>query len=218
MKKLILLDLDNTLFNAQSFREFIFPKISEMLGREDDKIIIGLCQKIYDEQMAAYGLFDPVQFLDALFRITGEESKKKELIDMIFDGKLLGSHMHRDVSRTLNTLSALGEVGILSQGERRIQKAKLVTIQHLLHSQRIHIPKNKKKNMRRVLEKYSDYKLYFVDDRLHMLYQAKHINPEITVIWIKRGRYAKAQKNIPGFSPDAIVNNLDEIVAIVRNT
>ena len=204
-KKLILLDLDNTLFDSPSYRKSVFVKLGN----------VALCQKIYDKMLDEFGYFLPKMFMETLSsRLKG--TKEKKIMSVIFNQKNFRDNLHKEVLTSLKMLIELGEVGILSQGDKEFQHAKITHFRHLLNSNHINIVKNKKSDMAYVFENIQTYKIYFVDDMIHMLETAKKINPQITTIWMKRGRYAGSQKAIPGFTPDAEVKNLSEIVKIVK--
>lgn len=205
MKKLILLDLDNTLFDTPSYRKSVFTKIGN----------VSLCQEIYDEMMRKSGYFFPEDFAKIISKKLGEE--KKEVMSIIFDPKNFRDNLHKEVLTSLKMLIELGGVGVLSQGDKNFQSAKIIHFKHLLNSDHVYILKDKKSNMLGIFKNLKKYKVYFVDDMLHMLETAKKINPQITTIWMKRGRYAENQKEIPGFIPDAEVENLSEIVRIVQS-
>lgn len=218
MKKLIILDLDNTLFDSTSFRTKLFQKIGKTLGRgtEVEKIVL-LCQGIYESLIGEFGLFDPDIFLEKLLLKIRKQNKREEIMKLIFDSKSLKTHLHQDVMSTLTTLSSVGEIGIFSQGEARLQQAKLAPLVHLLRSDRIHITRDKKSQMSKIFKSYKGYKIFFIDDMLPMLHQAKKIKSDIVTIWLKRGRYAQKQKPIFGFEPDAEVTDLRKIVKIITN-
>ena len=204
-KNLILLDLDNTLFDSPSYRKSVFTKIGNA----------SLCQEIYDKMLDEFGYFLPKMFVGILSsRLKG--TKEKEIMGVIFDQKNFRDNLHKEVLISLKMLIELGEVGILSQGDKEFQDAKISHFKHLLNSNHINIVKDKKSDMKDVFKNIKAYRIYFVDDMLHMLETAKKINPQIKTIWMKRGRYAENQKNIPSFIPDAEVENLSEVVSIIR--
>ena len=205
MKKLILLDIDNTLFDSPSYRKLVFKKIGN----------ISLCQEIYDKMIRESGYFFP----DAFAKIISELLKKRkadEIMSVIIDPKTFRENLHKDVLDSLNKLTKIGKVGILSQGDNEFQSAKIVHFKHLLSRDHIHILSDKKSDMVRILKNLKEHDLYFVDDMLSMLQMAKKIQPSIVTIWMKRGRYAENQKAIPDFTPDAEAKNLSEVVKIIK--
>lgn len=210
MKRLILFDLDNTLFNPGSFRAYLFPKIAEIVGSKNKKETIRLCQKVYDQQVKVVGFFDPERFVDALLSHL-KKGDKKTLLRIIFQEDMLSHYLHKEAVEIVEKLKNCAEIGILSQGQERFQRAKLASIVHFFHPDHIHIPENKKEKMRDILTMYQEYKIIFVDDMLPMLFEAKKIRPDIKTVWIKRGRYALSQQSIDGFVPDATITTLEEL-------
>lgn len=205
MKKLILLDLDNTLFDTPSYRKSVFTKIGN----------VSLCQEIYGEMIREYGYFFPEAFAKIISKHLRERREEK-IMSIIFDPKNFRDNLHKEVLGSLKMLSKIGQIGIFSQGEKEFQSAKIRHFKHLLNSNRVHIVADKKSEMFTIFKNLKNYDVYFVDDMLIMLQVAKKIDTSIVTIWMKRGRYAENQKDIPGFKPDATITNLEEVIDIVE--
>lgn len=214
MKRLILFDLDNTLFNPASFRKNLFIKFAEIIDKEKKEEIVLLCQNLYDKQIKEFGVFNPEKFIEILISFLGK-GDKKELLSKVFAQEFLDSHFHKDALETIKKWKNKAEIGILSQGEEKLQRAKLTSIAHLFHPDRIHIPQKKKEKMQEILDKYKAYDITLVDDMQPMLAAAKKIRPDIKTVWIKRGRYALSQQAIDGFTPDATITTLKELEQVV---
>ncbi|MDO8621245.1 MAG: sugar phosphate nucleotidyltransferase [Candidatus Levybacteria bacterium] len=135
------------------------------------------------------------------------------------DSQLQDYNIYEEVMGILMQLSGLVNLGIFSKGETDFQKTKLekTGMMQFFKENNVHIFNDKDANLINVLEKYKDSKLFLVDDKLGILYSAKKHMPQVFTIWVKRGPFAKAQKPIEGFSPDEQVENLSEIVRIVRS-
>lgn len=219
MRKLVLLDLDNTLFDSSSYRKKLFYNIAQLLKDGETKDVEGICRDIYDELRSRLGIFSPKEFVDELVRRTKvKESLNKEIFSLIFSRKSLSNNIYSEVLEFLTESARFVEIGILSQGIEELQMAKLGEISHYFHNNYIHIvPRKHKRILKSVLSKYKGYKIIFIDDALPVLYEAKKIKPDLLVIWIKRGRYAQTQKDIKGFTPDAIILNLKEALPIISN-
>jgi len=121
--------------------------------------------------------------------------------------------IYDEINNLLINLSSIVELGIFSKGQKEFQKLKLkkTGIEKYFHPENIHIFENKDENLLAVIKKYSDRKLYLVDDKLEMLFNAKSNNSSITTIWIRRGPYAQDETLLTNFSPDKIVKSLNEI-------
>lgn len=142
----------------------------------------------------------------------------------LFDRDLFGASnltiykVFDEVPRVLNELAPVGTLGILSQGETSFQMKKLQQTGILYHfaKENIHITPDKITLLKTVFDEYKTYDaIYFVDDKLDVLHVAQKYLPVLKTIWIKRGRYAKAQKPIKGFVPDLTVENLQKIVPVI---
>ncbi len=127
--------------------------------------------------------------------------------------------IYEEVMQVLDSLSAVATLGIFSKGESEFQKIKLekTGMAKFFKENDMHIFDDKDANLIGVLEKYKNSKLFLVDDKLGVLYSAKKHMPQVIAIWVKRGPFAQNQKEIPGFKPDAEVENLREIVSIINS-
>lgn len=126
--------------------------------------------------------------------------------------------LFKEVPGVLSDLSKKLILGIFSQGEKTLQSSKLkaTKIHHLFHEEHIHIELQKEEKIKTIVEKYKNTQLYIADDKLLVLSLMKKQHPKIFTIWIKRGIYAENQKPLPGFTPDAIMEDLSGIVSIIE--
>lgn len=219
MKKLVMLDIDNTLFDSGSYRNKFFKDIALLLKREKN-IDEGkqLCSDIYDQLRMQLGFFSPHKFVDAVINEAAINPKfKEEITEAIFSRKSLKNNMHGEVQETLLALGKLAELGIFSQGDLLLQKAKLEEIKYLLTIDHVHIVENKIKVFEKIFGTYNGYKIFFIDDALPILWEVKKLYGQVFAIWIKRGRWAERQKDISGFHPDGTIFKLSEAVAIVKS-
>ncbi len=137
----------------------------------------------------------------------------------LFKKSYLTRHkIYEEVRDVLEKLSKNALLGIFSEGDLEFQRKKLnqTGIVDYFEKDNTHIVLNKLTEVRKVLQKYVDRKTFFVDDKLSILFDAKKIFPKVVAIWVKRGVYAENQIDIPGFEPDAVVENLSEVVKIVK--
>jgi FMN phosphatase YigB (HAD superfamily) len=128
--------------------------------------------------------------------------------------------LYDEVRDTLEELSKVAKLGILSQGELAFQQKKLkeTNIEHYFSEEHKHIVEYKIEVMKDILQIYKGKaNVFFIDDLLEALKLAKKIDPTVTTIWMKRGQYATTQKNHSNFTPDAIVTDLREIIPLIKN-
>lgn len=158
-----------------------------------------------------------------------EKSKKIILFDIdntLFDTLLFKKSdlqtfsVYQEAYEVLDELSKIAELGIFSEGDVAFQKEKLrqTNIEKYFLKEHTHILSQKVTELEQVLKKYKDHKkLFLVDDRLEILAIIKKDFPSVFGIWIKRGEYAPTQIPIKGFTPDATVDTLKEIIPLVIN-
>jgi phosphoglycolate phosphatase-like HAD superfamily hydrolase len=124
-----------------------------------------------------------------------------------------------EVKETLKKLAPVATLGILSQGQIAFQNKKLemTEIKHYFLSEHTHIVEYKLEVMQEILGKYKGKaKVYFIDDWLDMLRAAKKTDPSVFTIWMKRGEYANSQEAHSDFTPDAVVENLREVIPLIK--
>lgn len=135
------------------------------------------------------------------------------------DSLLQDYNIYNEVMEVLTELAGLASLGIFSKGETEFQKTKLkkTGIQRLFREENTHIFDDKDINLIKIIDKYRDFKIILVDDKLEILHSAKKHKPQVFTVWVKRGPYAKMQKPILGFKPDAEIIDLKEVVGIISN-
>lgn len=155
-----------------------------------------------------------------------EKSKKIILLDIddtLFntkrfkDSELTHYVLYKEVPDALEKLAEHAILGILSQGETDFQLKKLhnTDIFDYFAPENIHIFTQKHLSYGLVLPLYVEMEaVFFVDDRLEQLAEAKKKTASITTVWMKRGRYVKKQME-EKFVPDYIITNLSELVPLV---
>ncbi|MDO8461007.1 MAG: hypothetical protein Q7S38_01045 [bacterium] len=214
MKKLILFDIDNTIFDSASFRKDVFQKVSKALHGMGTKKTVKEVEKMVDDLIKKYGFFDPEIFVQLLKHLSPRDKKKIKAFYLDTEG--MKNFLYKETIDLIAKFTEIGEVGVLSQGRTRFQLAKITSIYNHFHKERIHIAENKKAEMVTILNKYSKYRVYYVDDMLTMLEKAKEVRNDITTLWIKQGMFAKKQKSI--FKPDKQVSNLTEAYFFIKNS
>lgn len=133
------------------------------------------------------------------------------------ESRLLKHETYKEVIKVLNSLSKIAILGIFSEGNTDFQKKKLkeTNIDKYFAKDHTHIVLKKIDDLKTILKRYEDRKIFFVDDKLDILCDAKKLSPGVLTIWMKRGFYAEKQKDIPGFKPDATITNLKQVIKLV---
>lgn len=134
--------------------------------------------------------------------------------------KLTTFELYDEVKETLGELADIATLGLLSQGEIAFQNKKLekTEIKKYFSQKHRHIVEYKLEVMRDILSLYkNNAKVYFIDDWLTGLREAKKVDPSVFTIWMKRGEYAHSQEKHTDFEPDAIVTNLKEVIKLISS-
>lgn len=215
--KVILFDIDYTLFDVRRFRYRLYRLIGDLLNYNPVKLrLIG--KGIFEQVRFETGYFQPEMFISRLLKALNRKEDEQAVIKAVFDESNFPADLfYIESKEVLQKLSNGFLIGIFSRGYDLLQRAKLATIKHLLDKEHIHITLNKEKSLPELLQKYKGKKrLYLVDDALNVLYQAKKLDKNIFTIWVKRGRFAKNQQPIADFKPDARVFNLRRVIKLVE--
>lgn len=127
--------------------------------------------------------------------------------------------VYDEVLLVLDKLSKIADLGIFSKGEVEFQNTKLkkTYIKKFFQNHHIHIFEDKDVNIKNVLDKYRNHTLFLVDDKLLTLYAAKLYNFSVFTIWVRRGPFAKDQRPIKNFSPNATIYNLSDLNKIIES-
>ena len=135
------------------------------------------------------------------------------------DSRLLQHKVYEEVIGVLDDLNKIAILGIFSEGDIDFQRRKLkqTNIDKYFEKDHTHIVLKKIDDLKRILKSYEDRQIFFVDDKLNILFDAKKSFSDVFTIWVKRGPFAESQKPILGFRPDAEVKNLSEVVSIINS-
>ena len=126
--------------------------------------------------------------------------------------------LYEEVYDVLEELSTTVDLGIFSEGEIAFQENKLkqTNIEKYFLKEHTHIVPKKIEAIELIIKKYKkENELFLIDDKLEALFVIKKHFPSIVTIWVKRGEHAPHQKPIEGFSPDAEVEKLQEVIPLI---
>lgn len=128
--------------------------------------------------------------------------------------------IYEDVLETLTELSEIADLGIFSEGVLAFQQQKLykTNIENYFLKEHVHIVPEKIHAIEALVEKYKNHnEVFLIDDKLPILPVVKKHFPSIVAIWIKRGEHAPHQPPIEGFTPDAEIYSLKEVIPLIKN-
>jgi len=211
--KIALFDIDYTLFNTKRFRFRLYNGVGAVLQKKQGK---KLSQKVYADIREELDYFDSRMFVQKLSQHVPKKEDAKHIEEALWSKKNFYEGLYAETKNTLKKLLERGiPIGIFSKGETRFQRAKLISIEDLLTEEHIHITLNKHTSLPKLIDKYKGKRIFLIDDALDVLYKAHELDPSIFTIWVKRGKFAKKQEPIFGFTPNATVLNLRTVTRLI---
>ena len=218
-KPIVLFDIDYTMFDVKHFDNNFHAYLSKLLDVDQKKVqdlsiktILGLIKQEH--------FLDIDKYLKILLSGLGKEKYLKEIEQFLFGKDFFKRGFYPDVEVTVRTLKEMFRLGVFSQGDKKLQGAKINQsgFEDIYDKKLIYIIKPRKLDFLPSLKKlHTKDKVFLVEDKLSILHEVKKQMSSVFGIWVKRGWYAENQKEIPGFKPDAEVENLKEIVSIVNS-
>lgn len=217
MNKLILFDIDNTLFDSPKYIKTFTAAIARELAVEYSEEFQNSAWEAYRE-LREYSTFDPDLYAPILAKKLTRDLDISRIVSIIMDDGLITSCLYPEVLATFQKLQTLPlTLGIFSSGRSDLQQIKIRQFAHLMAEEHMHIVQvNKKEAVSKIFSQYvaSTYPVVFVDDLLPILEEAKKIMPKLVTVWSKRGRHLAEQKK-GKFNPDYTVTSMEELLAIV---
>lgn len=205
MKKIILFDIDGTLFDVSKFLSLFYANLSSHF--QLNNLDIENLQKLYDDTKKEAGYFIPSLFINKI-NSNFPQINKDTLEKLFWSADLFEKSMHKDVS-VIKDLSNLATIGIFSKGDNKFQKYKLKFINCSINDKNIYIYPNKIDKINETLSYYTNCIIYLVDDRLDVLTKVKEINSDVKIILIDRNGRFSHNKDI------SRIKNLNEIKSIL---
>lgn len=124
--------------------------------------------------------------------------------------------LYDEIGLLLEKLSKTATLAIFSKGETdfQINKLKKTGIDKYFTKDFIDIVEDKTYEFERVIDKYKNYEIYLIDDRISNLEIAKRHRSDIKTIWVERGPFAIKDTN---FVPDKSISDLGELEEYIKN-
>lgn len=214
--KVVLFDIDYTLFDVAKFRKKIFKSIIGFVGKNKIDKIDKILEDIYYASREKVGYFKMMSFLEDVNR----KFKINVTLANILKDEMFSDNLYEETKEILESIAKDPsiKIGIFSGGESDFQFKKIEQLENFFSKDHVHIIKYKHLNISKIIQKYKNFRTYLIDDMLNILYNAKKIDKNIITVLIRRGRFAKNAKPIRGFKPDYEIKNLKEIIPVIRNS
>lgn len=217
-KKIILFDIDHTLFDTEKFRQFAFEKIAIKLKQNYDKKFISLTKEAEGIAIQALGYFDPEFFMTTLLELIQSNRNLDYIKSNFWENENFEKAIYSEVVSALGKIKSIDNVsiGILSTGETKLQRKKVEILKESLSEEHVHIFVNKLMQLHNVLNKYKKHEVFVVDNLLAVLELAKKINSDVRTVFIKRLESQKSKLKT-SFIPDLEIKTLDELVPLIES-
>lgn len=216
-QKLVLFDIDYTLFDTDAYRVKLYPQLAKKLGIIDENFFI-LAKKISDERKLTNKHFSPDKFLQELLLNSTTSVTIGELEQLFWNEELYSEVLDNESNNTLKELQRYGvQIGLLSTGDTKHQLAKVNTLLLYLGENHRHIFPNKLASLGDVLERYEEFQVYLVDDLPEVLAKAKSIDSKIITILRHVNKKFEVTPQVSNFSPDWTINEISEVIDIVAS-
>lgn len=120
--KILILDIDGTLFNSNRFGEQIRAEFIKILGVEEDDLVRTIAD--YYSALEHYSDFNPREIADF---VANRYSIDRTLLDEVFWGEdvIYKESLYPETIEVLKKLSENHVLGIFSQGNQELQERKL---------------------------------------------------------------------------------------------
>ncbi len=217
-EKIVIFDIDYTLFDSKNYRDNLVRKIGEEIKYKDLKAFEKIGEDVYMELRKSVIYFDPKLYAKSLSNYLNIDLDENLIEAISLSEKIIDQSVYEEALEAIEALKNKNfKIGIFSTGLETIQRAKISKFEKHLEEEHIHIIKDKKEFLPKLIEKYKNHDLYMVDDLLEILYSAVIMDKSVHTIWIKRGRFAK-ESDTKLFTPDVTVSNLTEAVEFIKNS
>lgn len=212
-KKILLFDIDYTLFDVGKYRTEVFSKLKTYFP--DVPNFMDIAMKSYDE-MRQSGWFEVDRFTTQLLSHLSTTVERTVLEEVWAQKDIFTSCLYPETEEILVSLEKKNiTLGIFSSGHEAFQKMKIETLAHFFENEHIHIHGLKDEKIPEIFKKYKEYEIILVDDYIPVIENAKKIKKDITAIWIKRGRLSERFSPSSQLPPDFIIETLRSLPEIV---
>lgn len=218
MKKLVLFDIDYTIFDTDAYRDIFYPRLAAAIGIEDKNEFWELAKKARAYTDKTVGYYKPEVYLTYLVDHAQKNTDLATLEAIFWNTEIFTACLEKGVIDVVKTLVQHNiEVGILSTGDMQHQRKKVEQIHALLGEKHIHIFNNKITELPNVLAKYTDYQVFIIDDLPLVLATAKKSVPNVMTIWRKRDKVYESTDAVEGFVPDLAVSHVTDALNFILN-
>lgn len=135
--------------------------------------------------------------------------------DSFKESNLTKFSLYNEIDKLLKNLSSFATLAIFSKGETDFQlnKLKKTGIDKYFTPDFIDVVADKDEVFEKVIDKYKNYEIFLIDDRIRNLEMAKKHRRDIKTVWVIRGPYAVKDTQ---FIPDKSISDLEQLLDFVK--
>lgn len=213
--KVILFDIDHTLFNTEKYKTTVFEKLAKLFPDLTEDEVLARAEEVY-LQMREVDVFNPLRFAKRLLDRLRRKQNVKRMLSILEDKKLLHDCIYPDVETTLIALSKSGvKMGIFSTGDKELQMKKIHIMGDFFSKKNIHIYPLKDVEIPAVIKQYENERLFVVDDILRVLEEFSKQSKAVKTIWIARKDDMYHNGEAEHKKPDKKISSLTELLSIL---
>jgi FMN phosphatase YigB (HAD superfamily) len=204
-----LLDVDNTLVDNDRVKKAIAGAIASLVATDRAARFWSLYEEVREEE----GVVDFPETLRRFRRAYPDEARSEDV-----DRAVLGVPFERYLyPRALDVVTrfwTLGEVAILSDGDRVYQPAKIARAGLLLAARgNVLVYEHKEDHLAEVERRFPARHYAHVDDKASLLARTKiGLGPRATTIHVRQGHYASDARSEP--EPDIAVDRIADLLTL----
>lgn len=214
-QKVVLFDIDYTLFDTTKFKELVAEILSKDIPLMSAEKIFNLIDETWQD-LRKTNQYNPKYFPEMFEKkLNGNKIDQKLFEKIWYDQSLIVKCIYPEVLSVLEKIEKVEniKVGIFSAGLDMLQKAKISALENFFHKEHIHVVVSKQENINMIAEKYKESDLFVVDDFLEILEIIKEKKSDTKTIWVKRGKIAL--NTVSNFIPDYAVDSIDTVPVII---
>jgi len=206
-----LLDVDNTLLDNDRLKQDLERAIASLVAADRASRFWSL----YDEVRNEEGV---VNFPETLrrFRRAFPNEPRAEEVDRAVLGLPFERYLYPRAMEVVARLWTLGEVAILSDGDRVYQPAKIARAGLLLATRgNVLVYEHKEDHLAEVQRRFPSRHYAHVDDKPALLSRTKVVlGPRATTVHVRQGHYASEPQSGP--PPDVTVDRIADLLTLDR--
>lgn len=204
-----LLDVDNTLVDNDRVKEDIRDAIAGFVGADRASRFWSLYEEVRAEE-------NVVNFPETLrrFRRAFPDEPRSEDVDRAVLSVRFERYLYPRAQEVIQRLWTLGDVAILSDGDRVFQPAKIARAGLLLATRgNVLVYEHKEDHLAEVVRRFPARHYAHVDDRATLLARTKNgLGSKATTVHVRQGHYAS--EPLAGPPPDIAVERIADLLTL----